>query len=358
MTNYTMKITTLSPLHIGSGDELRLGFDFIINGGRTYRLNVDAILEDHQALLKPPYPLPGSVVREADLARDDYFRYILRGEPRSIKADARLQACIKDVYDQPYLPGSSLKGALRTALAWTGWKEVGIKLDRRDVGYNRVFAGQGLEHRIFGEDPNHDLLRALQVSDSFAKDAQGRLFVANAQVLNQNSMGTPIELESVLPETGFIGSLKVDDILLSQPMARNLGFNERGRWLSELTDRVQRHSHARLEKMREWFKDADGASRISSFIDQLYSVKPASNQALLQVGWGTGWDGKTFWTHLQQDEYLFEKLVSDFRMIRQGKRNMGDTFPKSRRVAMSVGKAGTKPLVTFGWCLLELKEIQ
>ena len=36
MTTYTLTLRTLSPLHIGTGDEWRLGFDFILYKGRTW----------------------------------------------------------------------------------------------------------------------------------------------------------------------------------------------------------------------------------------------------------------------------------------------------------------------------------
>ena len=124
MSVYQVKLQTLSPVHIGDGGELRQGFDFMVRGNATYRLNEDAILQAKEAQVRPDryghYPTPGALLQEADYERDAYFRYILRGAARSAKLDARLKSFIKDVYDRPYIPGSSLKGALRTALAWTG----------------------------------------------------------------------------------------------------------------------------------------------------------------------------------------------------------------------------------------------
>ena len=130
MTVYKVSLQTLSPVHIGDGNELRQGFDFMVRGNATYRLNEDAILQAKENLVRPDraghYPTPGALLSEADYERDGYFRYILRGAARSGKMDARVKSFIKDVYDRPYIPGSSLKGALRTALAWTGWSEVGL----------------------------------------------------------------------------------------------------------------------------------------------------------------------------------------------------------------------------------------
>ena len=169
MTVYTINLTTLTPLHIGDGHELRQDFDFAIHGGRTYRLDEDEVLREKENQLVRDragrYPLPGKLLTESDYGKSRFFRYILPGAPRSEKCDARLKTFIKDAYDRPYIPGSSLKGAMRTALAWTGWVEVNPKLDRSAVGRHRSWAGQPLEKKLFGPNPNHDLLRALQVSD-------------------------------------------------------------------------------------------------------------------------------------------------------------------------------------------------
>ncbi len=41
---YDVTITTLNPLHIGTGRTLLNGYDFAVRNDRTYRLNEDAIL--------------------------------------------------------------------------------------------------------------------------------------------------------------------------------------------------------------------------------------------------------------------------------------------------------------------------
>ncbi|MDX9992705.1 MAG: type III-A CRISPR-associated RAMP protein Csm5 [Anaerolineales bacterium] len=365
MTVYNVSLQTLSPLHIGDGNELRQGFDFMVRGNATYRLNEDAILQAKQDLLRPDrsghYPTPGALLSEADYERDEYFRYILRGAARSAKMDARLKSFIKDVYDRPYIPGSSLKGALRTALAWTGWSEVNLKLDRGLIGNSRAWAGQRLERKIFGPDPNHDLLRALHVSDLFGpQQAGGKLLVVNAQVLTKRTAQSPIELETLPGEVSFTGSITLDETLFAPFAERELGFGNRRRWLDELMPRAQKHSHARCLELAEWFGNADpGYAPLANFYNQLANAKLAPHQALIQLGWGAGWDGKTFWTHLQKEEYLFEQLIIDFRMNKAGRnsrREPGDAFPRSKRAAMSVKQGVSRPLAPFGWVLLELRK--
>jgi len=365
MTVYNVKLQTLSPVHIGDGNELRQGFDFMVRGNATYRLNEDAILQAKESQLRPDraghYPTPGQLLSEADYERGEYFRYALRGAARSGKMDARVKSFIKDIHDRPYIPGSSLKGALRTALAWNGWSEVNLKLERGLIGNSRSWAGQRLERKIFGADPKHDLLRALHVSDLFGpQEPGGGLRVVNAQVLTKRTAQSPIELETLPGEVSFTGSLTVDETLFAPFAERELGFANRRHWLDELMLRAQKHSHARCLELAEWFGNADQAyAPLANFYSQLVEADLASNQALIQIGWGAGWDGKTFWAHLQKDEYLFEQLVNDFRMNKAGRnsrREPGDAFPRSKRAAMSVKQGVAKPVAPFGWVLVELEK--
>lgn len=366
MTVYNVTLQTLSPLHIGDGNELRQDFDFVSRENKTYRLDEDVILRVKENQLRPDrqghYPPPGKLLGESDFSNLNLFRYVLRGTARSGKVDARLKSFIKDVYDRPYIPGSSLKGALRTALAWTGWDEVKPKLDRAAIGNSKSWAGQPIEKKLFGADPNHDLLRALHVADLFGpEDAGGGLLVVNAQVLTPKNAQSPIELETLPGDAVFKGSITIDDTLFSDMAEKELHFRNRRHWLSELTARAQAHSKARIEELLNWFEKADQAyAGMANFYRQLNDAQLGANQALVQLGWGSGWDGKTFWTHLQKDPALFERLVADFRMHKAGKdsppRKIGDAFPRSKRAAMTVKNKVAQAVAPFGWVLLELTE--
>jgi CRISPR-associated protein Csm5 len=367
MSVYQLTLKTLSPLHIGDGSELRQGFDFAVHAGQTYRLNEDAVLTAHadrlQAGPSGHYPLPGQLLEQDDFQNTALFRYVLRGYPRSKKADARLRACIKDVYDRPYIPGSSLKGAIRTALAWTGWPEVKPRLEAAAIGRSRSWAGRNLEHSLFGPDPNHDLLRAVQVSDLYGPQQAGQgVILVNAQVLTRRSAGSPVELEAIAGDVSFSGSLTIDEALFSPLAEKTLGFSNRRHWLDEIAARLQAHSRERIQRLAEWFEHTENAHALAVFYRRLASAGLGPNQALVQIGWGSGWDGKTFWTRLLADPQLFARLVQQFRMQKTGPRSPryrpGDPFPSSRRVAMLVKDGVARPAAPFGWALLEMEAIR
>lgn len=369
MTVFEVRLQTLTPLHIGDGEELRQDMDFSVHEGHTFRLNPDEILKHKEArwrsLPAGRIPLPGALLDPADYQNPRYFRYRLAGVPRSAKTDARVKSFIKDGHDRPYIPGSSLKGALRTALAWTGWEEVRPRLDRNAVGRNRAWAGQPLERKLFGPDPNHDLLRALHVSDLFLSAPDGAelppgsgLILVNAQVLTKRDHGSPVELEALAGDRAFTGSLTVDDSLFTAAAERELHFSNRKHWLDELIPRVNAHSRARIAELTAWFESAENCSAIANFYRQLGRAALQPNQALIQIGWGAGWDGKTFGTRLQASPELFERLVGDFRLHKAAPgsppRRVGDPFPRSKRAAMRVKDKVATPAAPFGWVLLEL----
>jgi len=364
MTVYNLKLTTLAPLHISDGIELRQDFDFVVHHDRTYRLDENAILEKYESEIQhraPKYPLPGTLLQDTDFANPALFRYQMIGTPRSVRADARLRSQIKDAFDRAYIPGSSLKGALRTALAWTGWDEIRPRLDRSAIGRNRSWAGQPLEHSLFGPDPNHDLLRALHVGDLNGPTRPGEsMIVVNAQVVTIRSTGSPVELEAIRPDVVFTGALTVDDALFSGFAENVLHFSKHKHWLEEIMARAQKHSLARLQRLAEWHERAEQNEAVAGFYRKMLAAEMGPNAAFIQLGWGGGWDSKTFGSHLQKDTTLFDSLLSDFKMQHRSRnappRKPGDAFPASRRVAVSV-KLGGRPARPLGWVLVELEKI-
>lgn len=361
---YTLKVSVLTPLHIGSGEDLLHEYDYAIYNGRTWRLNDAALLEaqdvDDPALAeKLARTPPARLLQPADFRPDSpFFRYVIQGTPRSQAEGAQVREQLKDAFDRPYLPGSSLKGALRTALAWHAWGQMGLKPEIAKLG-RREWAAQEYEHMLFGPDPNHDLLRALQVSDSQPVGTD-RLMLVNARVLNRTgTLGSPIELEAIRPDTVFELSLKLD-LALFDDWAKRRGLNLRGaKWLQNLPAVIQAHTRQRTAQEIAWFRPVGTGARLRSFYEkQLGAARLEPHQVLLQLGWGTGWEGKTFGAHLRQDARFLEQVIQKYRLAR-GRRQPGDPFPKSRRVLVSFaqdsqGRRRETPASPLGWVLVEM----
>lgn len=355
MTVYNLELETLSPVHIGSGDELKRDFDFVTDQYITYRLDVDKILSekiDPSQIDQDRFPLPGKLIQKREYQK--YSKYIMRGKPRSTRSNAVIQACIKDVFDCPYIPGSSLKGALRTALAWKALDDIDYQIRSDHIGRKRKQAGSNLENKIFGRDPYHDLLRALQVSDLTGLEKPGEgLIIANGQVITKKDSGSPIELESLKRGVVFQGSIKIDDSLFEDWAEPKLKFQNRRHWLDELMPRTHAFTQDRIDPLIEWFNKA-GIEKIANFYVQIREAAVGQNRAILQLGWGGGWDSKTFASHLKKDEQLFTRLLKKFRM--QKGRGSGKDFPASKRVIVKDDGQNIYRLAPFGWVLLTLEE--
>ena len=364
---YDVTVSLLTPLHIGTGRDLLYEYDYAIHGGKTWRINEDALLDaqdvdDPQQARQLALAKPVELI-EADAYRpdSDFFRYVMNGTPRSRAEGAQLKEQIKSPFDQPYLPGSSLKGALRTAVAWYAWGQRNLRAEVKELGRSKKWAGSDYERKLLGKNPNHDLLRALQVSDSEPLSAE-QLMVLNVRVLNRggNLQGAPVEMEAIRPDTPMQLKLKLDLALFSD-WAKRGGLKLSGQdWLQHLGTVVGSHSQDLARHEAAWFGQMRGLERVAGFYKQLAGFSSNDQRFLISLGWGTGWTDKTFGSRLQSDDHFMERILKDYRMAR-GRRERGDPFPKSRRVAVSVrkdqyGHISETPASPLGWALVEMKE--
>ena len=363
-TIYNVTVSLLTPLHIGSGTDLLRDYDYVTRSNRTWVIDGDAMLDrfvgpdgsfDERILGRPAAEL-----LEVDDFQEDsaVFRYVMVGMPRSNQQGAVIAEQIKDVFDRPYLPGSSLKGALRTALAWHGFQQQKLSLDVSDLRGSRSWAGQRYEREIFGRNPNYDLLRGLHVADS-EPQTQDRLQLVNAQIFTGGDKpGAPIELEAVRSDTVFHTTITVDDYLHSQQAEQVLRFGERWTWLETLPAIARRHALERTRQEMDWYRERNYAAAAGFYAqlrDALQRNVLGANSFLLQIGWGGGWGSKTIGQPLKQDAGAWERLLGDRRLSpARMRRRRGDKFPKSRRAVA----ANQQPAAPLGWCIVEMEERQ
>ena len=354
--HYTLDLMTLSPLHIGSGRELLRDYDYVVHRGRTWRIDEDALLDAalgqgkfDETLLRRP---AAELLQSTDFLPDSaLFRYVVRGTPRSKREGARLREQIKDVFDQPYLPGSSLKGAFRTALFDWALAQNLRALDTRRLKQSRKWAAQPIERALLGRNPNYDLLRALHVADSASLDPNQSLSIENAQVLTGQQPGSPIEVEALRPKVQLHTSVKLDLSLFTDQAERKLHLGDRLQWLKNLMAVCRARVTPILAAERDWFVRFHPGSPITGFYAQLHEwvTRIRDECCLLQVGWGGGWLNKT--VGLRLDDRQREEVIRRYRLAR-GSRRRGDPFPKSRRVVFDTRG---QPIAPLGWMLVEMK---
>lgn len=372
-THFDVTVELLSPLHIGSGTELLLDYDIVPHSGRSYRVDEEALLE--QALTRAGAAGAGEVNRlltgrpaaelltEADFedAAGPLFRYAMPGTPFTRTAGARVQEQLKDVHDRPYLPGSSLKGALRSVLARGIHRRRREKPDLTRLGRSRSWASQALEQDLFGPDPNRDWLRALHVEDSRPLEPGGHLALRTVRVYptaTRESSGLNIDVEAVNKGTTFQTRITVDEYGFREEVARKLGWEGGRRWIDDLAELAAEYARQRLLIEAEYFRARRGPVGALRFYDELVGIWDglAGEEMLLQVGWGAGWESKTLGSELlREDDAAFERLLSRYRMTRETNRQVGDPFPKSRHLVLD-GKG--RPGEPLGWLRLRLEPVE
>ncbi|HXF85114.1 MAG TPA: type III-A CRISPR-associated RAMP protein Csm5 [Anaerolineales bacterium] len=383
---YRLKITVLTPLHIGNGQEMLRGYDFAEKHGEIWRFDEDVLLET-QNIDDPKIVEQLAKAKPADLITDEreykdgspLFRYHIPGQ--ALSQDGRVREFIKNVYDQPYLPGSSLKGELRTAIGWWEWENKRLRPDLQKVSpltqKNKKYAASRYERDIFGgkpdrdmpgSDPNYDLMRALHVSDSQPIDPK-KMQLINAAVYRNWSSERVDKISSLetLPSGLVLDgvTIKIDMRLFGSTEEseqwKKLNFGDPKR-LTEWVKICQQYARQRMEtEIAYYINQANSSPKISNAIN-LYrrwqSLQAAENESafLLQLGWGTGWDGKTFDGRLREDDNFMLEIISGFRLGAHHSNDYqsGDEFPMSRRLPYKDQRA---PLgYPLGWVLVNVAE--
>jgi len=376
-TRFAVSVELLSPLHIGTGTELLLDYDLVPHDGHTYRVNEEALLA--QALAKAEAQgatamnrlLAGrpaaELLTEADFAdpHSPLFRYVLPGTPFTTTPGAKVWEQIKDVHDRLYLPGSSLKGALRTVLAWGIYTTQQRQPDLSRLGRSRSWASQELERDLFGRDPNHDWLRALQVEDSQPLAANSHPATESGQALalrtvqvyptaTDRSPGLNVDVEAVETGATFHLAVTVDEYGFQPEVARQLGWQGKRGWLQRLVALGQSHAAARLAQEVAYYQDNGPPSALALCTRWLKELREtlAPNEFLVQIGWGAGWESKTLGSDLlRQDDRAFERLLSQYRLTKEQDRRLGDPFPKSRHLVLR----DDRPTEPLGWVRIRLE---
>ncbi|MEA3375530.1 MAG: type III-A CRISPR-associated RAMP protein Csm5, partial [Chloroflexota bacterium] len=356
------EITVLSPLHIGSGRELLQGYDVVAHGGRTWRIHEDALLDatlgggeafDHALVGRPASEL----LKPEDYQRHpEFFRYVIEGTPSAGTRGARVSEQIKDVFDRPYVPGSSLKGALRTVLFWGIHHAEGRQPQLDRLKRSRSRASQPLEQAVFGRDPNHDWLRALHVRDSKPLDPDEHLALHTVRVYptaSSQSSGLDVDVEAVKPDAVFQTTVSLETYGFEDPEAARLGWRGKRRWIRDLTEVSKRHVGERLMTEARYFKEKSGPRRAMRFYDDLIKqlLELPDDTLFLQVGWGAGWESKTLGSSmLRQSDHAFEQLLNKYRMTKERNRRPGDPFPRSRHLALVDGRRA----LPMGWLAVRI----
>lgn len=391
----TWAVTLLTPLHIGDGESLHENLDYVVQNKRLRVYEIDDIL---MALKDNPSAV-SDMGREAfDLQKfmktyriDVPPRYELPCQGTSPKKD--LRRFLKDAHGRPYLPGSSLKGALRTAL-WQG-------LDRRALPPVSDFKNFTSSVKNLCDQPHKDFLRPLSISDSPGLSPGDALVSQEVKFFNIRTgghggwksfegKGNPtkdrfedaagIHVEALKPGTCLYVRGTLDGFLKDPAISRlwSIPSCEGVEDVAHMVQRVNQHyeNHARTEW--EFFSRFTETGEVRDFYQHLLngfgSLGKNQDQMIVRLAWGSGWRGMTgdwishgdlsivrkesnlgrntcpscggrIFSQPKRGEYFCKKCESRFPT---NQLSLFDIFPKTRRLAIK----DAIPQLPFGWVLL------
>jgi len=375
-----IKLKILSPLHIGGREGVIYPSEFLTFEGRCYVISeerlsqklfdlgkLDAFVEHAGERLEL-----SAFLRTEGLLKRDFLEEVSEYSsecPVTIRRE--LRPFVRNAFSQPFIPGSSIKGVLRTSIMYVILK----RLDQRDrrrllddfvmgrlkeykedprgqKGYRwfqdkfKQWFAQRLDQDVFQRfilregqsryDAHSDVLRYLKVSDSGPLDRDS-LQVEEIKIYSARSPESPkrwsIFAECVPPGVEFDFEIKIDEGILQDFAGKNkstrlgVSFSEFSRVLLNPLGAAEEMATDLLQEEREFFDQELGIAQAVDF----------DEEPNFRIGWGAGLLG-TSMGMLLPEEIRRELRNTLFR-------DCGNTpAPKSRRIVVRDG--------TLGWCKL------
>ena len=405
----------LSPVHIGTGKALE-PFDYLVDDQRYIRVHLDAVLErmtpeqadrlaawvseradrivnlegkKREADKRQVNERLVSIRREMQLLNvpgvDAALKEALRKDTalaryhgeRGFDRNLQVREQAKDADETPLIPGSSIKGALRTALAFVALEEMAAD-ERRELeqSLKRVVSeadaakqrrhngkvrrlqesiGQEIEQAVFRcgknkKDIHSDLMRAVSVSDTYhaqaelivpqiytfveqrARDGSSRLDAQAPLIVEShapgNTFGLRLRIDGSLLRVAHRGRRRDEWINLEQRVRRAFG-PEVGRLLPDASDtQLDRAVVARIETATRRFakavvaaeqrweeKHAHGSTNaLRDFYEKLDGLIE-KGLVPLRLGWGSHFTDTTLLLVLKEDAGWRSILEQCFRVF-------------------------------------------
>jgi len=391
-----------TPIHVGSGEQLGR-IDFVLDKNRCAVIDIESLLEkigDNRDALNE-FAGEGfnmhAFLRKYRISPFQVEKYTLRN-PDGLKGGiGNIREIIKTGMGNPFIPGSSIKGSIRTVffhyLLNSADKKVVSRLLNRIIksDISKEQADGEIDHDVFGKDPSHDLLRAIQVGD--VEFGISDLCLKEVRVLNLTGKGgygwkkmgkngfttpdqkkaTPIFLETLGEGRKSTGRIRIDGFLLENAMCiSELGFSGKTEILKDLPGKCNDFAREFINSEIEFFNNC-GMKKMEEFYNNLLNEIPDDNKTFfLHLGWGSGWRGMTGgWSDEELirirkrfnlgksicpkcgEKTKLDKKIEGFSYCFSCKESlptsMTGTFPKTRKIAFR----GGAPKYALGWIKVE-----
>jgi|GEM_PF-3030901 len=388
---FKLEMEILSLLHIGDGSTL-IPLEYVVSDGLVKVANLDFLIEALSDRIASQ--LGEEMMSLSDFLRDKNQAHLLQ-RPELYSREMRLVGgagpqLMKDLNSRdkkqinkaqiktfvktlgkPFIPGSSIKGAVRTALAYNILKKAGGGKAEKILNAS-VKAGRDREGRIKSFPSERDAVEKylLRDGDGIDKDVMALMGFTDSEPLDHRNLvvvkgkrinGPPTSYYECLPhglKTTFVvffnefgnekeGTLRRPNANLIPTTPQEL-FGILNGFARDLIA-FERRQNANMRERDFSGKHNQDLERIINFYNALEAKMDQHPDAgFMVLGWGTGWHGKTVGL-LLKDYPGFKDAMYAYRM--GGRRKEPSAFPVSREVIL-----GSNIEPVFGWVMLRLKE--
>ena len=354
-------IETITPEHIGSGNFLSYNTDFVvdkiendsylyvIDPNKIFRLIGSEHLNDWILSIENKEDTKAFVKRYAkNTYPENYSKRVITSYAEAFKFNDTLKECLHNGMGFPYIPGSSIKGAIRTAILSS--LVTTIKDTEKKIKNSKgKITSKLIEEELFGKDPNSDIFRFIQIGDAyFEKECEIAMKMINLNIrkredLEDHSKAQVIEAIGLGCKTSFqikirsdyyqwaktrwneknkLGKFPFDDIensmdslfSLINTHTRTLVSTEIEYWMNLLQEGYCGADYY-IEKMQQIIKEIDSCQK--------------GKECILRIGYATGWRFITgAWTENLSN---FEDVVI-LNSRPNNHKYLDYDFPKSRRI--------------------------
>lgn len=349
-----IKITTLTPVHVGSGNFLQYNSEYV-----PFTSHEDSFLGiiDERKILD----LIGvnhlndwvlSIVRQdstQDLVKryapqsciEDYIKRRAVSFVQEIKPSDTLKECMHNGMGIPYLPGSSIKGAIRTAITATlAKKNLPLTIDKSKLR----FLATNVESRFFGKAPTENIFRFFQIGDAyFSPNCEIALRLIMSLNITQQDSLHPKDLKPQLVEAIDLDkessfSMKIDTAAYKRCKSAMPGMGtlpEEIQTLQGLFELINAHTKQLIREEIAYWKDVSQVKNgAEGYIEQMQNMLNEaeacnSNSCVLRIGHSSGW---RFITGAWGEELeCFDSDIINLARPHNYDRYKAYDFPKSRR---------------------------
>lgn len=360
-------IEVLTPVHIGSGVKLAEGIDFIKTNDSVNIVSQGELmkhLENDQDEMEKF--IQGNYKLSALNIIPDGKKYII-----SIGRTSEINEFEKNGNGKPYVPGSSLKGSIRTILIKKRFDALSPyeqnNLLQRVTSNKKEWASELIIKELLGDNSNENLMRVLEIFDTEFEELELEkvliLSLTNEagtsygwkQLWNRQNTPNPNQASQIIAETLPVGikgytSISLSNFLFEDPIAQStLRFSEDAlQDIQNLIAVINKYSKLKLEKEKQFFEKLNSPKKLNLVIKEIDNLlnkieNLSKNEFIMRISWGSGWKGMT-------GDYLDDNWLNNFRRKYQlGKRDF-PIFPKTRRIVFE----DDEPKYQTGWIKIKL----